>query len=715
MEVQDLPYKCDLIMKGGITSGVVYPPAIAELAKDHRFYSIGGASAGALAAAATAAAEFGRQSGSHPAAFDVMDGINREISGTTGKTTVLQNLIQPQDSTRRYFDLLWALKKASSDSSAPHDRPSPLTRARRATTAMRLFLWGLITHGVPKTVSALLGVSLLIIAALGAVFVPNSLATGIVVGIVACMGLFLWAVGSLVNLYGSFQATFVDNHFGLCNGTTPNNVGITDWLHAKIQLLAFGSTPPDRPLTYGDLHTCGIELVTMTTNASQGESLAFPFADEDAWAFDPADALALLPRDVAEYMIECGEKTRDGWKDRLNRDELPPSAAHSPGETSGIDPKALLPLPPAWDLPVLLGARFSYPIPPILSAFPLYRRIRDRRAGGASAESEDHYCKVWLTDGGICSNLPVHLFDAALPSRPTYAINLSTTGFEVNRGEDEMTDAHRRVHRPLDGGVELDLQVHEITSVSGFMKRLLDSARNWSDNSTQGEIGVRDRICTIELGPHEGGLNLDMTSETIRGLEPRGRAAGENLAWMVTGRQPALDPRRGSDADTQWLQHRWIRMLATIEGSAKFIEKLAERGMDEDIVPQGRLNHELERSLCYNELRNPDSELRKALGVDDSMWNDQVEQTLDEIITKLVEVPFGSAASLDVSHSERKLALSTRRPTTTITCPWDDMDRDGVVDSIDTDADGDGSPIDEDVDDRDPKVQHPPSEDGKTP
>ena len=177
MEVQDLPYKCDLIMKGGITSGVVYPPAIAELAKDHRFYSIGGASAGALAAAATAAAEFGRQSGSHPAAFDVMDGINREVSGTTGKTTVLQNLIQPQDSTRRYFDLLWALKKASSDSSAPHDRPSLLTRAGRATTAMRLFLWGLITHGVPKTVSALLGVSLLIIAALGAVFVPNSLAT----------------------------------------------------------------------------------------------------------------------------------------------------------------------------------------------------------------------------------------------------------------------------------------------------------------------------------------------------------------------------------------------------------------------------------------------------------------------------------------------------------------------------------------------------------
>jgi hypothetical protein len=30
-------YECDLIMKGGITSGIVYPPAVLELAKSHRF------------------------------------------------------------------------------------------------------------------------------------------------------------------------------------------------------------------------------------------------------------------------------------------------------------------------------------------------------------------------------------------------------------------------------------------------------------------------------------------------------------------------------------------------------------------------------------------------------------------------------------------------------------------------------------------------------
>jgi len=55
--------ECDLIMKGGITSGVVYPRAVLELHQDYDFRSIGGASAGAIAAAATAAAQLGGDPG----------------------------------------------------------------------------------------------------------------------------------------------------------------------------------------------------------------------------------------------------------------------------------------------------------------------------------------------------------------------------------------------------------------------------------------------------------------------------------------------------------------------------------------------------------------------------------------------------------------------------------------------------------------------------
>jgi predicted acylesterase/phospholipase RssA len=48
-------------MQGGITSGVVYPGAVIEQSKTYQFVDIGGASAGAIVAAATAAAELGRQ------------------------------------------------------------------------------------------------------------------------------------------------------------------------------------------------------------------------------------------------------------------------------------------------------------------------------------------------------------------------------------------------------------------------------------------------------------------------------------------------------------------------------------------------------------------------------------------------------------------------------------------------------------------------------
>ncbi len=56
-------------MKGGITSGVVYPRALTELAGRYRFRSVGGSSAGAIAAAMAAAAEYGRDRGG----FDRLD------------------------------------------------------------------------------------------------------------------------------------------------------------------------------------------------------------------------------------------------------------------------------------------------------------------------------------------------------------------------------------------------------------------------------------------------------------------------------------------------------------------------------------------------------------------------------------------------------------------------------------------------------------------
>ena len=53
--------ECDLVMKGGTTSGVVYPPAIKLIGDAYRLRSVGGSSAGAMAAAIAVAAEYRRQ------------------------------------------------------------------------------------------------------------------------------------------------------------------------------------------------------------------------------------------------------------------------------------------------------------------------------------------------------------------------------------------------------------------------------------------------------------------------------------------------------------------------------------------------------------------------------------------------------------------------------------------------------------------------------
>src|SRR4051812_14704072 len=66
---------CDIIMKGGITSGVVYPQAILRLSEKFQFRSIGGTSAGAIAAVLTAAAEYNRAGGG----FETIKSIPNDI------------------------------------------------------------------------------------------------------------------------------------------------------------------------------------------------------------------------------------------------------------------------------------------------------------------------------------------------------------------------------------------------------------------------------------------------------------------------------------------------------------------------------------------------------------------------------------------------------------------------------------------------------------
>jgi hypothetical protein len=74
---------CDLIMKGGITSGVIYPKAVSKPSKTFHFRNIGGASAGAIAAAGAAAAEYGRLNGKIDS-FDKLEKLPADLGADTG-------------------------------------------------------------------------------------------------------------------------------------------------------------------------------------------------------------------------------------------------------------------------------------------------------------------------------------------------------------------------------------------------------------------------------------------------------------------------------------------------------------------------------------------------------------------------------------------------------------------------------------------------------
>ena len=105
------PLECDIVMKGGITSGVIYPRAVCRLAKTYRLRSVGGSSAGAIAAAGAAAAEFGRTAGG----FELLEKLPRDITAQSpGGGSVLFHLFQPTKQTHSLYRVFIAgMGKAS--------------------------------------------------------------------------------------------------------------------------------------------------------------------------------------------------------------------------------------------------------------------------------------------------------------------------------------------------------------------------------------------------------------------------------------------------------------------------------------------------------------------------------------------------------------------------------------------------------------------------
>ena len=557
----DALLECDLVMKGGITSGVVYPTAAVALKERYRFRRIGGASAGAIAAVLAAAAEFGRQSGvtSEDAAFARLEQLPSRLQRE------LKALFQPSTSTAGVFNFLMALTEPGRSgvmkalgAMARLVRGAPVTFG--VTAIVLLLPWFAtslaLVGGIRGHVGALLRALL--------VWVLPAVAVGLAA---AAVRLTLKALGEINN-----------NGFGLCGGhLSDDSPALTDWLSREINLTAgrpWGAG--QRPLTFGDLwgpaaraafrqrlwipgstttddgdefspdarylqaipvigwegFDPDIDVRVMTTSLTEQVPRVLPFFN-DSYLFCPTCWAAYFPSWVMTHLQAFsrnpGQPRDDGSRGWQRGQRWIAASCPSHGT-------ALRKLPLARDMPIVVAARMSLSFPLLISAVPLFY------VDFAKLPDQVDVVKAWFSDGGITSNFPMQFFDSWLPRRPTFGINLDNFDPRYNV---EGT----RVALPRPNDTSRILHEMPILNVVGFLKSIQQTMQTWPDRLQMELPGFRDRIVTIYTTAGEGGLHLQMSDAQIAGLSGKGGDAGKEL--LTNFSLPI---------------HRWLRFRIAMNG-----------------------------------------------------------------------------------------------------------------------------------------------------
>jgi hypothetical protein len=507
---------CDVIMKGGITSGVVYPLALTELAKQFRLSQVGGTSAGAIAAAAAAAAEYGRHIPGK--GFVLLAKLPAEV----GK--ILFSLFQPIPALKPVFGI--AVAAIGNDSTA--------------TKVMRVIGAALAGFAFAAAAGALPG---LLIVVAGWWYANLALAV---------LGVLLLLIGTILGvalcIYRAVTQGIPDNDFGLCPGKTQpgnSNPGLSDWLADLIDDIAGRDPKKDPPLTFGDLSPAEqagapghkITLRMMTTNLTLRRPYSLPF-NEQIYAFRLADFERLFPARITSYLAEHCEKVDD-----------------TTGEYGD-----LYKFPGPENLPVIVATRMSLSFPLLFCAVPLYARDFTF----ASEAERAKWRKNLFSDGGLSNNFPIQFFDRMLPNSPTFGITLDE--FNEKRVPEDISahyppnDPHSRVWLPKTKSTTSGVLIpgEPLHGIPAFFSRLLDAAMSWQDNLQSTLPGYRDRIVHVGLKPDEGGLNIAMPPKLVLTLGEYGAQAG-------------ADMRGEFDLD----EHRWRRFLVAMDRMDHTLDEIA--------------------------------------------------------------------------------------------------------------------------------------------
>jgi predicted acylesterase/phospholipase RssA len=498
---------CDVVMKGGITSGIVYPRAIGELAKAYTLKNVGGTSAGAIAAALAAAAEYRRRAEKTTKGFDELNQIPAQLSDGA-----IEKLFQPQLHT-------WSLYKFA------------LAFVGSSHWLLKGVKVAILLFAFPATwLGALLGIAALIYMYFYlALRLPWYLWLLLVLSLVS-LALLL----ALLNIVVQALCAIPANMYGLCcgSGSKSKNKPLTDWLADRLKLVANKDL-----LTFNDLWSAErkersvdddrvVNLEMMTTNLTFGRPYRIPFTEDEThlFYFRESEFRKLFPKEVVDHLKAAKPYGRSDEKD-----------------WSQLGPD-YHPFPTGKDLPILVATRMSLSFPVLISAVPLYtfdstlRKIK----------------RCLFSDGGISSNFPIHFFDAPVPTWPTFGITLSSSvvADKSNADESQMVSLCD-CNSPSDEEDWNRFDDHW-WRLGGFLGAIVTTMEDWRDQTQARVPGYRDRIATIYLQRDEGGLNLKMPSEVVAALSKRGAEAGTRL-------RQRFNPREGDGSGLDWENQRWIR------------------------------------------------------------------------------------------------------------------------------------------------------------
>jgi predicted acylesterase/phospholipase RssA len=614
-----LRHSADLTMRGGNAAGLVYPLAACALAEHYVFRRIGGSSSGAVAAAATAAAELGR--GAHdpfetPQAPSVVPGfaglaqIVDWLAGGDDPTGAEQHrlarMLQPTGSGRGLYRLLVALLSVQRVGVRAAGRLllAGCSLLNPVSRALLLLIWAGLALGWLGLTSALIsgsradaistwvtvGASMTMLLAFGLA----GLAVTVIVELAAAGGRLRSAPRRQFGLIPGAQsseartglARWLDRRAGV--PATDGMPALFSWLSDRLDDLAGIPPGTETALTLGDLWSGStgertpeqsaqvrqaavqpehrvINLVLVTTDLSGRRPYRLPFLPADEaerlggarFLFCETCLAGLLPERIITQMIKAAPST---------------DTDHAcPRHRTGV----LRELPEPWDLPVAFAVRLSFSPPGLMRAVPLYSITEVHRAdrydewgrrlrGAAPAVTGERTVARthWFADGGLTSNVPVSYFDALLPRWPTFGINL----------EDADPEAEAEVLRiPAQDAGPARRSWRSIDSTSGLLAALLDSGLSWRDSAQADLPGFRGRVALIRRTVTEHGVPFDLPQRTVLALAMRGLQAGTALRERFTGSDDLVP------GQTQTDRYRWIKLRMALREFRGLSQSIAGR------------------------------------------------------------------------------------------------------------------------------------------